>query len=74
MHLNHPSRIAKRILLSVGLGLIGIFVVIGLGGLRGLVDAPPMIPLIMGAIIGGVSIWVYNTPDDVESVISKEEE
>jgi hypothetical protein len=33
-----------------------------------------MIPLIMGAIIGGVSIWVYNTPDDVESVISKEEE
>jgi|TARA_Y100000766_G_scaffold49238_1_gene39504 hypothetical protein len=74
MHLNHPSRVAKRILLSVGLGLIGIFVVIGLGGLRGLVDAPPMIPLIMGAIIGGVSIWVYNTPDDVESVISKEEE
>ena len=50
------------------------FYKVGLGGLRGLVDAPPAIPLIMGAIIGGVSIWVYNTPDDVISVISKEEE
>ena len=63
MHVNHPVRDAKRVLLSVGLGLIIIFTVIGLGGVRGLVDAPPMIPLIMGAIIGGVSIWVYSTPD-----------
>ena len=63
MHVNHPVRDAKRILLSVGLGLIIIFTVIGLGGVRGLVDAPPMIPLIMGAVIGGVSIWVYSTPD-----------
>ena len=63
MHVNHPVRDAKRVLLSVGLGLIIIFIVIGLGGVRGLVDAPPMIPLIMGAVIGGVSIWVYNTPD-----------
>jgi len=74
MHVNHPPRVAKRILLSVGLGLITIFLVIGLGGMRGLVDEPPMIPLIMGAIIGGISIWVYNTPDDVGSVISDEEE
>ena len=74
MHVNHPPRVAKRILLSVGLGLITIFLVIGLGGMRGLVDEPPMIPLIMGAIIGGISIWVYNTPDDVVSVISDEEE
>jgi len=63
MHVNHPVRDAKRVLLSVGLGLIIIFTVIGLGGVRGLVDAPPMIPLIMGAVIGGVSIWVYSTPD-----------
>ena len=63
MHVNHPVRDAKRVLLSVGLGLIIIFIVIGLGGVRGLVDAPPMIPLIMGAVIGGVSIWVYSTPD-----------
>ena len=63
MHVNHPVRDAKRVLLSVGLGLIIIFSVIGLGGVRGLVDAPPMIPLIMGAVIGGVSIWVYSTPD-----------
>ena len=63
MHVNHPVRDAKRVLLSVGLGLIIIFTVIGLGGVRGLVDAPPMIPLIMGAVIGGVSIWVYRTPD-----------
>ena len=63
MHINHPVRDAKRVLLSVGLGLIIIFTVIGLGGVRGLVDAPPMIPLIMGAVIGGVSIWVYSTPD-----------
>ena len=74
MHVNHPSKIAKRILLSVGLGLITIFLVIGLGGMRGLVDSPPRIPLIMGAIIGGVSIWIYNTPDDVGSIISDEEE
>ena len=63
MHVNHPVRDAKRVLLSVGLGLIIIFTVIGLGGVRGLVDAPPMIPLIMGAVIGGVSIWVYSNPD-----------
>ena len=63
MHVNHPVRDAKRVLLSVGLGLIIIFTVIGLGGVHGLVDAPPMIPLIMGAVIGGVSIWVYSTPD-----------
>ena len=63
MHVNHPVRDAKRVLLSVGLGLIIIFTVIGLGGVRGLVDAPPMVPLIMGAVIGGVSIWVYSTPD-----------
>ena len=63
MHVNHPVRDAKRVLLSVGLGLIIIFTVIGLGGVRGFVDAPPMIPLIMGAVIGGVSIWVYRTPD-----------
>ena len=63
MHVNPPVRDAKRVLLSVGLGLIIIFTVIGLGGVRGLVDAPPMIPLIMGAVIGGVSIWVYSTPD-----------
>ena len=63
MHVNHPVRDAKRVLLSVGLGLIIIFTVVGLGGVRGLVDAPPMIPLIMGAVIGGVSIWVYRTPD-----------
>jgi len=74
MHVNHPPRIAKRILLSVGLGLITIFLVIGLGGIRGFVDSPPMIPLLMGAIIGGVSIWVYNTSDDEDLVLSEEEE
>ena len=74
MHVNHPPRIAKRILLSVGLGLITIFLVIGLGGIRCFVDSPPMIPLLMGGIIGGVSIWVYNTPDDEDLVLSEEEE
>ncbi len=64
MHLNHPQRVAKRILFSVGLGLILMFVVLGLGGTRGLVGSPPLAPLIIGAIIGGVSIWVYYTPDN----------
>ena len=36
----------------------------GLGGIRGLVGAPPLVTLIIGTIIGGVNIWVYNTPDD----------
>ena len=74
MHINHPQRIAKRILLSVGLGLIIIFVVIGLGGTRGFVDSPPIVPLVIGAIIGGVSIWVHSTPDEEEINSSDEEE
>jgi len=28
----------------------------------------------MGAIIGGVSIWVYNSPDEKELITSDEEE
>ena len=74
MHINHPQRTAKRILLSVGLGLIIIFAVIGLGGARGFVDSPPIVPLLIGAIIGGVSLWVYNTPDEEEFNSSDEEE
>ena len=73
MHLNHPQRVAKRVLLSVGLGLIVIFVVIGLGGVRGFVEMPPTVPIVIGAIIGGVSIWVYNTPDD-DGLIGLDEE
>ena len=74
MHLNHPQREAKRVLLSVGLGLIVIFVVIGLGGVRGFVEMPPTVPIVIGAIIGGVSIWVYNTPDDDGFIGLDEEE
>ena len=74
MHLNHPQRVAKRVLLSVGLGLIVIFVVIGLGGVRGFVEMPPTVPIVIGAIIGGVSIWVYNTPDDDGFIGLDEEE
>jgi hypothetical protein len=64
MHINQPERAAKRVLLSVGIGMILVFSIVGLGGVRGFVDAPPLVPIIMGAIIGAVSIWVYNTPDE----------
>ena len=68
MHFNQPERIAKRVIFSVGIGIIIIFMVISLGGVRQFVDSPPMTPLIIGSILGGLCIWVYLTPDnDLES-------
>ena len=55
---------AKRVFLSVGIGMILVFGIVGLGGIRGSVDAPPLAPIPIGAITGGVSIWIYTTPDE----------
>ena len=74
MHINAPQRVAKRVFLSVGLGIFLLSVVVGQGGLRGFVDTPPLPPLIMGVTIGLISIIIYNSSDVEEFSIHDEEE
>ena len=74
MHINSPQRIAKRVFLSVGLGVLLLSIVVGQGGARGFVDTPPVPPLIIGAMIGLISILIHNSPDVGEFPIHDEEE
>ena len=74
MHINAPRRIAKRVFLSVGLGVLLLSIVVGQGGARGFVDTPPLPPLIIGVMVGLISILIHNSPDAEEFPIHDEEE
>ncbi|MDA8609939.1 hypothetical protein N9O16_02315 [Candidatus Poseidoniaceae archaeon] len=73
LNINRPEREAKRLFFqSMLCMMLPTFLLIGLGGARDFVDAPPTPAIIMGLIFTGLAVYVWNSPDEDEAVNSSE--